>query len=684
MMKGVYYDASNALWLNSGFFEGIGVSNSAFRMALNRSPHVSQVIDGESFVSYASLPGSLKRSAPPADQIRKAYLSDLDKERRRSIESSVREAYEGPAFGGFYNAISKAFPALSTDRAAHCARLSSVVAFILGEQEAGRIAYGALDAYYKEFSGLFPGKCGNISVFRKMLSNAKKKGVIETATDARVNNRRPEKYGAAYKYLAEFILSHNKAFSLPMAYDKFSEACKIEEYETPCYRWFQSYYGTNRTYIEQNRMGASRYDQEAGYRARIIPAQYIGDQWQIDGWELPVYGVGVDEKGHKQYYCRYILIAVMDACARKIVGFSVWDTERTEGILAALENAVTNTGYLPYEIVMDNHSFNRTKAAAGLKERMEKLGVHWTVDSNPRRKAILERSFRTLGDGFFKDCYGYIGQGIKSRVSNGITQQELRDIYTKPENMLTGEQITLMACSVVKAYNEAVRPSLGTSPNERFEAIERPNAVALDAFGALALFHEAKTYTVRKGQLVISERLNKYIYQLSASVSGLYEGKKVAVRWSDRGEIYAYDPETDKGLFSVKQLPALHGALANQTDEDKELLYKNAGRVKGREAAARRRKESLFDDAVSINPNIYETANRVTMPKDILKKAEQDYMLREMYEQQVSQNPYMFAGALPGPFPKVSEMLDSSLKPRRKEEKHPFSGHTQIRVIEKR
>ncbi|MDL2319782.1 transposase family protein [Alistipes sp. OttesenSCG-928-B03] len=388
----------------------------------------------------------------------------------------------------------------------------------------------------------------------------------------------------------------------------------------------------------------------------------------MDGWLLPVYCWRRNEKGGKEYFFRYNLFTVMDAHSRKIIGYDIAESENTENILKGLEKAVRNTNILPFEIVADNHSFNKTKEADNLKSKMEALGVTWTVDSNPRRKAILERSFRTLGENYFKDFYGYIGQGIKSRIKNGITQQELKDIYTKPANMLSYEQVCAIAYTAIYEYNNGIRKSLGESPEQRFSRSEQPNSIKIDNYTCVSLFHRQSEYKVSHGQIVIQRGMHRYEYALPAKYAAEYNGKRVGVRYYDFDEIYVYDLATDAPICHVAQKIAIHGAVANQTPQDIEYLQHNSGRIRGVNSRMEKRRESLFDAANTVNPYIFEAANKVTTSKDVLKTAAQNIDIRAMLAQQGITIERI------APFPEVDEMLNKSLKPRpKKENKHPFS-----------
>jgi hypothetical protein len=82
----------------------------------------------------------------------------------------------------------------------------------------------------------------------------------------------------------------------------------------------------------------------------------------------------------------------------------------------------------------------------------------------PRRKAILEPAFRTLGENHCKKCFGYLGQGVKSRSKYAVTQQELKDIYNKPGNAPDFNRVVATTVCVVDEYNE----SKGCKKKEKF------------------------------------------------------------------------------------------------------------------------------------------------------------------------------------------------------------------------
>jgi transposase InsO family protein len=653
-------------WLSYEYLMGHGVPEGTISWWSTNGVCRRTHIEGRAFLDYETIPAPSQSKLPTLEEIKAEFkalsLSGLES----TYLASLREAHDGPEIVKFINEIGTAYGELSREHVTKYARRAAVFsrALELVKPNAGK---GCLDALFKAFNQVYPGNYKNKSRLCMALTKARNEGVLSVAVDKRLIVKREATYGAEHQYLAERVLSHNKGFSFPAAYDKFAESCVDQNYTVPSFGWFRMYYYDNQPRIDRVRYGETVYQDEAAGRVKIIPALHVGTQWQMDGWEIPIYGYRLNPKGGKEYFFKYTLFVVMDVCSRKIIGYDIAESENTETILKALEMAVRNTGTLPFEIVADNHSWNKTKEADNLKAQTDGLGVTWTIDSNPRRKAILERAFRMLGDNHFKNYYGYIGQGIRSRIKNGITQQELKDIYTKTGNMLNRDQICTITIDAIHKYNNTVRQSLGESPAARFEASDQPNAIKVGDFVRAAIFFRKSEYAVSNGQISIQRGMHRHEYALPAEFAVQYGGKRVTVRYSDFSEIYLYDLKTDAPICKLQEKAAIHGALADQTERDRELLMRNAGRTAGINTRMRKKRESLYDAASTINPNIFEAANRVTAPKDVIKEAAQNYEVRRMLaDQGIDINRV-------APLPVVDELLESSLKPRRKDNRHPFA-----------
>ena len=309
---------------------------------------------------------------------------------------------------------------------------------------------------------------------------------------------------------------------------------------------------------------------------------------------------------------------VIDAHSNKVVGSYVDSSENTETILKGLEDAVTQTKVLPFEIVSDNHTFNKTSEAEHLKARLEKIGVHWTVSMNPRRKSKVERSFRTFGDDFCKEEHGYIGQGIKTKIKDGRPTQGKIDKAMK--NPLTKEQIILIAGRCIEEYNNT-KGKDGKSPNERYqEAVNDANRIKksfnVTQLDITQLFIRRSKAKASKGQIMIERGGTKYTFELNAKQFNKLNNKTFGIRYVSFDEIYLFDLDTDEYIDTVQRKKYAHSALADQTEEDTILMYKHKGRLNGIDNEIKKAQEDIYNKAVSINPEAAYIMNPLLTPKD--------------------------------------------------------------------
>lgn len=660
----IHVDTYKRVWLSYEYLKNSGITSKAIEHWKSRKIGERKYINGNAYINYDTIPEhSRKRILGKA-----ALIYESKRFEKESLENhffnQLNEAYAGISSAKWRNIIQNHYPTLKTNDLLEFGRRAAVVEKAI---EINPYKYGNLEALYKAYVRIYEGSYSTKRRFCMALKKAQAKGIEHFAVDQRIFNVKATSHKDDVVSMAAYILNHNKAFDVRTSYEYLVDSCMELDVKPPSYNWLRNFYKQNKNTINKNRYGQSEYEKYDQIYVKIIPALYAGDQWQMDGWRIPIYCKRYNENGKIETFVTYNLFVVLDAHSRKIIGFCISETENTQSILKGIEMAVKDTLTLPYEIVADNHSFNKTKEAGNIKENFEKLGVTWTVDSNPRRKALLERAFRTLGDKYFKREYGYIGQGIKSRMKGGITQQELRDIYTRPENFLNYEQVVAITCRVIMQYNSTPIRKLNDCPNNLYENSDQPNSIKVDEFERIRLFTLKTECKVSHGQITIQRGGHKYEYQLPAKQSNAWNNQTVVVRYADYDTIYLYDPRTDQPICSVNQKFEVHGALANQTGADKENLFKNKGRTKGINARIKKQKQSWTDNGIIINPNAYETVNRRTTPKDLLVALQQNDNLRRMVmDQGVNPDDVM-------DLPKVNEMLDNDMSPTYKQEKVPFA-----------
>lgn len=655
-----------AFWLNYEYLLNFHISEDTISQWSKRNICERKYINGLAYINYDTIPEPSRAKLPNKEELRKEYNRQQYKHKENYFLNELQAAYTGLNVSKYIREMleHELYSTINRYKITELARRASVVERIL-ELHNERKEQGTLSALFHAYNTVYPNSYAQLPRFSMALAKAKSKGVLSIVVDKRMFRKTEKKYTATHEYAATFLLSHNNAYTQVKAYELFQEFCSVEGIDTPSFKWFVRYYKKNRNLIDANRYKQPKT--EPMY-ASLKPAKHAGTLWYIDGWNIPINGKKLNDKGGYEKFVNYTLFAVMDSYSRKIVGSFVAESENTETILEGLSIAVKNTGYLPSEIIADNHSWNKTKIADNIKEKFEKLGVKWTIDSNPRRKGKLERSFRTLGDNHFKMCYGYTGQGVKSKIKNGRTQQVLLDQYNKTQNMLSYGQIVATALCVVNEYNDSIIKRLKDTPNNLHDNSEKPRIVPLDDFMRMELFFRESEVTIRNGQITLNRGLHSYEYQLPAAYYNDWNNKTVAYRRDNFEHIYLYDIETKKPICSLALKPSIHEASADQTDKDKELLFKNSGRKKGIESKSRKHKEKLTEEADTLNPAAFGQLNVLTTPKDTIEEVRRNHMLRSDMIENYGINP----GTLLD-LPTVKTMLDSSLKPVEKEIKSPFS-----------
>ncbi|WP_456101004.1 integrase catalytic domain-containing protein [Phocaeicola plebeius] len=441
--------------------------------------------------------------------------------------------------------------------------------------------------------------------FLNVMKKAEDEGIERILIKQNVPAKR--KFDARYTKMVIDCLSSKKRYNQPQIFDKICKACEKKGWEKPSLSWVKL------KIKEQYMVGGSRDGKNYEFYNRrpymgLLKAQNANSQWQIDGWRLPFYMKGFETLS---------IFWVIDSYSGKVLGSFIDSSENTETILKGIESAVKETGVLPFEIVSDNHSFNQTKEAEDFKGKLSRIGVTWTVSMNPRHKSKVERSFRTFGDNFCKDEYGYTGQGIKSRMKNGRPSQEYIDKAVK--NPLTREQIILIAGRCIEAYNNTIGTD-GKSPNMRYdEAVNdesrRKKSFKMSELDLISLFIRRSEATARRGQITIERGGVKYEYLMNAKQYYKLNNCKYGIRYASFDEIYLYDIDTDKYIDCLKRKKYAHGALADQTEEDIELINRHSGRLRGIENAIKQEQERIYKEAVSIDPDAAYVMNPLLTPK---------------------------------------------------------------------
>ena len=633
----------------------LGIKRSNVYKWLNRNiEHI--VKEGVIYIKYDSIPESTLQKLPTKESLISINTAQLSDNITTTYFKKMQDAYVKEF--GKYRLIYE--DKVTPEKMLDCARKHAVWTAVLQLHASESVP--KLRNIWEAYDRIYP----KHYVYNRMnaaIKKAKTEG-IESLLIPKYRNYEKKLDPVILKWVLDLSTS-GKFYSHVYVHEVVCQLC--DEYNLP---------RPSLTWIRNSRKGLSKIittnkdaDKDTFGRlpyCGIIPAQYTGDQWQIDGWALPFFNPTWD---------RPTLFAVIDASSRKIIGYKVGEKENTELILAGLKDAIIKTGMLPYEIVSDNHSFNQTEAADIFKTAIKTIGTTWTVTQNPRHKALIERMFRTLGEKFCKKEFGYIGSGIKSKSENARTSQELTDKYRKEKEYFTNDHITAIAVKVVDEYNRTAGKD-GKSPNQRYDESKKKNAIPTDEKMMLRLFGTTGEYTIRNGQFSIRNGAGNIEYQINAQMHTQLNNEKVRVRWHEYDKVHLFDLKTDCYIGVAQRKQYAHGALANQTEADILKFNKNKGRIEGIKNDRKKRQIDIAAEAAKAHPEAYLSMNEKSTPKQVRKTFERSAYLRD----ELARNGVNLDTLTD--IPEVCEVKsynpDTETKAERRRREHPFSPKNHV------
>lgn len=503
-------------------------------------------------------------------------------------------------------------------------RLAKEHAVFAGLLEAEGEAWEKYEVY-----NLFSPRKLKYSTFRQYMGRIKRLGYEDVIGEGR--GKRGRTIPVLIDNLIYRLYEQPKKYNQTQIYWRVREFCEAGGYKTPSLRWVQNKCSELYNYVIERREGKSRALQLMPYTS-LVQAKNPNTQWQIDGFKVPLW---YKEPGGAGYQTLY-LVAVLDSYSGAYVGFNICEEENTEAILSALADAVKTTGYIPAEIVSDNHSFHKTQEAKGLIAELARKGCAWTVDSNPRRKARLERSFKTLAGQHFKEYPGWTGQGVQSRERPERPAPEYTDRYSSGRGWLDRDQAKAIVLQCVWEYNHKARRSRDKEYLPRWQAYKEGvnvHGVLCDDVTRNSLFVRRVEYTVRNGQITINRGGQKREYAFGSKDFTKWNGKRVTVMYGDFDQIDVFSPEGDH-IATLKPKTKAFAALADRREAG-EIgalgALATASIRRGIQGAARRLESLHFDHT---DPEAADKMNPYTHSKEAIREVKRrgGFTARELGE----------------------------------------------------
>ncbi len=503
----------------------------------------------------------------------------------------------------------------------------------------------SLAIFQAAYNLVFPGHLSDCNSFSNFKKACDLKGIESKVIDQRAIIKVAKRITSFQYALLQSLFIQPQKINAPAAHKKLIDACEGLSEKPYSLASVKNYYREfqNNAELFALRYGAGAAQKQLPY-ASLIPAQHRNTQWQIDGWTCPFWGAE---------FQRYVLYLIRDNFSRKIVGYSVAESENTTLIMAGLEDAMYNTGVFPGELVSDKHSFHQTTTAARLRNETERMGAIWTVTINAQRNQLAERYNQYL-DALCKDFAGYLGKNVTATSKDARPAPEVLTQYAKTANFKTIDEIKAIAAYVVKEFNNTPLEVLeGNSPNEAYAASEDLKAFKLTENDRLNLLKPATAYKVIRGEITIKVGMKKHSYQLPAELITRYNNREVLVIYEDLAQgIYISDIKSGEELGCILPKQKIHGAIPDQTEADRKRINQLTGRTNGVTVTGRKTAQEKIVAALKHRPEAIDLINHYSLPKDIRALATKDSeMKRAMGDAGINANNLPIRTALPVTIP---------------------------------
>lgn len=617
--KAVYLDDSGKLLLSSAYLKKQGIQPKTIEMWATRDKNRFG-----SYFYYEGIPTPSKLKLPQKDELTALCRSLLQGEAVNIYLKKMTWCSEK----GFIKHIAfyKDKYNVNEAKAINAARLHSVWEYIMELKNEGcKDAKG----FYAAFNKVFPNKYTSLPSFCNKMGVAVKLGVeaVSKKDSWFTAPKNSPKTSELNKYLIAGVVSSGKKFTAPEILEKIKVVCEAKNVKCPCRRTVQYLIAE---FKENPIIFNKRYGGEVANQlptASLIQAQHVHSQWQADAYTTPIFTTFIQPNGQPKTI-RLKLSLVKDAHSHKILGYSLDRSEDAKSIMAAYTNAIyatkdlqTNMYSVPNEIATDNHSAHQTEIFTNFTDGFKRIGTTITIDSNPRRKIVMERDNKYL-TALFKNSSNSVNEGMKAIGMDARTKPELVTYYyTHPYTLEQSESIVFQ---VVKDFNNTVLKKRGKTPNQLYAESQTPHCFKIDLMGFMQLVIPRKEMKIKKGQITIERGFTKHEFALNSSQYSLYNNDTVIVRFFNLEEgICIYEKATDKKIGFIKPKPRMHAALADQTPDDIKRYHQHTGKLEGIKADAKKQLVELSKNAHEIDPNAYGYLSAMLTDKSTLAAIEE-------------------------------------------------------------
>lgn len=374
------------------------------------------------------------------------------------------------------------------------------------------------------------------------------------------------------------------------------KVCRMAGKATPSQSWFEQLLNEPKTkFLTFDRFGSGRQGNLTPYTP-VANAIFAGDCWQVDGTRINFLPY-INEKGREEFL---YIIAVIDVYSGDVVGWHFCVNEDRHAYTAAMKMAISNTGYTPWELVLDRFPGHNTEEWQHFESRLRKYGTKVTYTSKKTGKAKVERFFGTLQSIFLQKSNYYYGEGIQSRR---VAAHRSPEYLKSMKRVARGEgwnrekaEAEATACIELyrnTKYSEYSRryKEIEQSPKHLHDVCDKAHAHQVEIWETLELFGKEKRVKLARGGMITTEIARQRITYYVNDMEVIMNHTRVALVYDleDINEVYLYE-DSDQinrkflGIATIAKPVQLYGPNAN-ADELSAAMERQAHIEKQRQQA---------------------------------------------------------------------------------------------------
>jgi hypothetical protein len=423
---------------------------------------------------------------------------------------------------------------------------------------------------------------------------------------------------------------------------RITDMCGLTCKATPSTSWFETLFATHEMKVltAQGRFGkrGRRAQLYQGYNPIDTTALFANDVWQADGSRFQL--INWTNKDGKAVFLW--IVVIRDAMSGRILGWSFGMDGVKENrwmYLEALTDAVTNTGCLPHQLVVDRFPGHNSDDWKAVDDGIRRLGGSVWYAHKASGKAQVERWFGTLQTVFVAQSKYYYGEGIMSKrpYAHRSIEQLATIRKTATKEGWNFNKASAEAEKVLNAYNQTPLSyysrkykKVDKSPEMLYDECDSPHAISIEAYEIARLLWSRTEITV--AHQMISPIIEGFKFHFEISEEIFFHHKQVVVCYNldDLSAIHCFSMKNEAYLGKFERI---EGVKIHGPEADYAALAKSNARIKALDNAA---KEALGQKTAHSDAGMVDILMTGLTSKENAENGESDYLADSFLPQQAT------------------------------------------------